>query len=177
MVSFFHTLYQMLECFSLIQTSMVLRIGATLFSIFTLTQISISKQLLYLLLPIVLILLDEVDNIFKLINPSKTQDCTKTFEYQQLDKWVDAFSYCLSVWVFSLDSLIGGFTLYRILGILLFSLTKSSTWLIVGFDFVKESMLYRYLFGDNLLYLPIAVILKIGFEYYFHTYVNKVSYI
>lgn len=132
----------------------------------------------YLILPILLIILDETDNIFTGFHKhnGKMNGCTKTFYYQYLDKICDSISYLLLFLFFKLDNLLLYFVLYRIIGVVLFYLTKNSKWLIFFFDFAKEFLLYLFIFGHNYAYLPFCVICKIVFEYYFHTIINKSHY-
>ena len=121
------------------------------------------QQYRYILLPIVLTLLDCIDG-FPLLN---RQHCFKEFEYQYRDKLCDVLSYVLVFALFKLDKTILFFILYRIIGVLLFTFTKNTIWLILFFDFVKEMMVYLYLF-DTYAYLPFFMLLKICFEYYWH---------
>ena len=109
-------------------------------------------------------------------NNGKMNNCTKTFYYQYLDKICDSVSYLLLFFFFKLDNLLLYFVLYRIVGVLLFYLTKNSIWLILFFDFVKEFLLYIFIFGENYIYLPFFVNCKIAFEYYFHNVTNKSHY-
>jgi len=125
-----------------------------------------------LVLPILLLLLDEADNIF--IRSNKT--CTKTFNYQIKDKITDVLSYLYAYTLFSLDVNVLYFTLYRLIGVILFYLTKSSIWLIVFFDFVKEYMVYTYFFENNYMYLVPCIFIKIIFECIWHLKVNTQSY-
>ena len=128
----------------------------------------------YLIAPIMLTVLDEADNIFTF--SCKRNQCTKTFYYQYLDKIFDSVSYLLLFLFFRLDNVVLYFILYRIVGVLLFSLTKNSMWLILFFDFVKEFLLYIFIFKNNYIYLPVFVLGKIAFEYYFHNVINKSQY-
>ena len=134
----------------------------------------IIKKYIYLILPIILTILDEIDNIFTVFY--KNNICTKTFHYQLQDKICDSISYLFLCLFFKFDGLLLFFILYRIIGILLFYSTKNSKWLIVYFDFVKEYLLYLFIFGKNYTFLPLFIISKIYFEYYYHTIHNHSSY-
>ncbi len=46
----------------------------------------------------------------------------------------------------------------------------------VFFDFVKEYLLYSFVFKNNYTYIPIIVICKIAYEIYFHSVINKLQY-
>jgi hypothetical protein len=167
-------------CSSPINNSMLVRIGLTLFSMFLLyTQknTNIIGNNLYILLPVLLSFLDTTDNLFtrSLKYKGSFNGCTKTFDYQSKDKIVDVLSYFLSFGLFG-DTNVLLLSIFRAIGIALFYFTKTSYWLIFFFDFVKEYMFYVYLFKDNFKYLPLAIIAKIVFEYYFHSFVNKQTY-
>jgi len=133
----------------------------------------------YLIAPVMLTVLDSADSIFNFSckrNQCTKNQCSKTFYYQYLDKICDSVSYLLLFLFFRLDNVVLYFILYRIVGVLLFSLTKNSVWLILFFDFVKEFLLYIFIFKNNYTYLPIFVLGKIAFEYYFHNVINKSQY-
>jgi hypothetical protein len=167
-------------CKDAINSSMIIRIILTIISIFLLSKYKISfiNNNLYLILPILLTILDETDNIntFNLKYKGKLNGCTKTFDYQIKDKYVDVFSYLYTNYILGLDATIYKLSIYRLIGVILFGLSGISTYLIIFFDFVKEYMLYKYVFGDINTYLPVVIILKIIFEYYFHSHVNKKQY-
>ncbi len=158
---------------------MFIRIILTIVSLYflSLSGVKIITQNIYIILPILLTLLDETDNIhtYSLKYKGKENGCTKTFDYQIKDKIVDVASYFYTYSLFG-DTNIFYLSIYRLFGVLLFYFTKASKWLILFFDFVKEYMIYIYLFKDNFTYLPFAVIGKIIFEYYFHSKHNKQEY-
>ena len=176
----------MTECEPLIKKGVVLRNMLTLLSLFVIYSYLHKKSIrkyLYLILPILLNLADNSDNFFLYSFkdfPRKKRECAKTFYYQHYDKISDALGY---VWVYLFllfflkhDSFLLFFVLYRIVGVILFSTTKNSKSLVVFFDFVKEYLLYLFLFGKNFKYLPFCITLKMCFEYYFHSVVNKSHY-
>jgi hypothetical protein len=160
-----------MNCHEAISNGMILRCVLTLtcflFIFFK------NPKYLWLILPIALTLLDLSDGVFNKYKTDflKEKNCLKTFEYQVVDKVVDSISYLLFLFL-KVDYTTLFFICYRILGVLLFYTTRSSVWLIVFFDFVKEHMLYMHLFGNNYAYLLIFVVLKIAFEYYLHTFIN-----
>lgn len=170
----------MIDCKDAINSSMIIRIILTIISIFLLSKNTISfvNNNLYLILPIILTILDETDNIntFNLKYKGKLNGCTKTFDYQIKDKYIDVFSYLYTNYIFGLDHTIYKLSIYRLIGVILFGISGLSKYLIIFFDFVKEYMLYKYIFADKYTYLPIFVIFKIIFEYYFHSTVNKKQY-
>lgn len=136
------------------------------------------NKFLYLLLPILLSILDGIDNIFICFynKDGKKTRCNKTYYYQYLDKISDIITYLIIFLLFGIDNIFIYIIFYRLLGIILFSFSKNSKWLILFFDFAKEYLLYLYVFGYNYIYLPFFIILKIIFEYFFHTIINSSNY-
>lgn len=122
---------------------------------------------LYLILPVLLTLLDLTDNAFKF--DGALTDCARGFDYQIKDKLVDLGSYLFSYGVLDLDPVILYLTVWRAVGVGLFYLTRVSAWLVLFFDFVKEYMLYRYVFGQDFSHIPLVLAVKVFFEYYLHT--------
>ena len=168
------------ECINAINSSMIIRIILTIVSLYflSLSNVKFITENIYIIIPILLFLLDIVDGInrYILIYKGKQNKCTKTFDYQIKDKIVDVASYFYTYYLFNEDNNILYLSIYRLIGVLLFSITKSSKWLIIFFDFVKEYMIYIFLFKYNFRYLLILIIAKIICEYYFHTIVNKTQY-
>jgi hypothetical protein len=169
-----------IQCSNPINNSMLIRIALSIISLYFLSVSNNNFIIrhIYLILPILLIILDLTDNIYTRSFKYKGNDngCTKTFNYQFKDKVVDVASYFYTYFLFPYDKNILYFSIYRLFGVILFYLTKSSKWLLLFFDFVKEYMVYIYLFKDNYKYLPFVVIAKIIFEYYFHSFINKREY-
>ena len=177
----------MTECEPLNRKGFVLRIVVTLVSLYViylyLHKKSIRKYL-YLILPMILTLTDHFDSFFlysfdKFI-PTKKRICTKTFYYQHYDKICDSLAY---VWTFlflffflKYDPFLLFFVLYRIVGVFVFNYTKNSQWLVLFFDFVKEYLLYLFVFGKNFKYLPFFITLKMMYEYFFHSIINPSHY-
>lgn len=168
------------KCSNPINNSMIIRIVLSIISLFllSLSNNTFIIKNLYIILPILLTVLDETDNIhtYSLKYKGKENGCTKTFDYQIKDKVVDVASYFYTFFLFNRDTNIFYLSIYRLIGVILFYFTKASYWLILFFDFVKEYMVYIYIFKDNYKYLPFAAIAKILFEYYFHSSVNKEKY-
>lgn len=135
---------------------------------------NIINKYFYLILPILLIILDAIDHIF--IFSYKNNNCSKTFYYQYLDKICDYISYILLFYFFKLDNILLYFVLYRMIGCILFYITKKNIWLIILFDFIKEYLVYIFLFKNNYIYLPFFIVCKIAFEYYLHNIINKPHY-
>jgi hypothetical protein len=166
------------DCNKLIDNNMYLRYVVTILSLYLISiniNNKIIKKYIYLILFLLLILLDYVDNIFKCFYKN-TDNCTKTFHYQLQDKICDSVSYLFLCLFFKFDGLLLFFILYRLIGILLFYFTKNSKWFILYFDFAKEYLLYLFIFGKNYTFLPLFILCKIYFEYYYHTIHNPSSY-
>lgn len=165
-----------MECKENIFNGMILRYVITIFSFYILflfrNNESINKNI-YLILPILLVILDGVDSIFTFY---KKNNCNQTFYYQYLDKICDSISYLLLFLFFKLENILLYLVLYRIIGVILFSITKNSIYLMLFFDFVKEYLFYSFVFKNNYIYLPLFVICKIAYEIYLHSVLNKLHY-
>ena len=135
-------------CDKYIYNGIVFRYIITIFSFYILLFYYHNSKYLYLILPILLTVLDETDNIFTGFHKSNgiMNGCTKTFNYQYLDKICDSVSYLLLFLFFKFDNLLLYFILYRIIGVIFFYFTKNSKWLILFFDFAKEFLLYTFIF-------------------------------
>jgi len=165
------------KCTYQIKNGAILRIIVTMIVFYIISKNKgnlFFAKYVYLILPILLIVLDKCDDTITI--PLNDTKCAKTFGYQSLDKIVDCFSYLLLLSVLDYDPLLIFFIFYRIIGVLLFLLTRKSYPLIIFFDFVKEYLLYRYIFGTNYSYICLFILFKIIFEFYFHTFYNKSSY-
>jgi len=147
---------------------------------------SFIKKYIYLILPIILMALDIVDGRFIKLFINKSNNvkhlrCTGLFNYQDSDKICDSFSYLLAyiflTIYFKIDNILLFLILYRIIGVILFSITKNSVWLILFFDFIKEYFIYLFIFSNNYMYIPLFVLGKIVFEYYWHAIKNNDEYL
>jgi hypothetical protein len=146
------------------------------------------KKYIFLILPIALTIIDKVDElgiqsalILQYLNIDKNKTyvkCATHFYYQHLDKICDSISYILTFLFLSIyfkpDIILLCFIIYRIIGVVLFCLTRNSSWLVPFFDFIKEYLLYIFIFNKNYSYMPIFIFFKICFEFVFHTiYLNS----
>jgi hypothetical protein len=179
------------KCISIIKNGIINRYIVTIIAFIILSIIYKNKfiiKYIYLILPILLTLLDEVDSIDKIftrfnnyISGKKYFSCYHLFYYQYLDKICDAFSYILSYLFlcvfFKPDNILFLFIVYRIVGVILFYTTKNSIWLTVFFDFVKEYYIYLFIFTNNYVYIPLFILFKICFEYYWHKIHNNSNYL
>lgn len=153
----------------------VIRIILTLiFFIFLkkLEKIPIIAKYLYLLLFVGLTFLDimdisylvNVNNIFNL--PKLLEKSNTNNKYYQIpDKIIDILSYIILILIFYVDNNLIFLVLYRFIGVLLYYKTNDKKFLVIFFDFVKEYLLYLFVFGNNFSYLYIFVVAKIIFEY------------
>ncbi len=147
-------------------------------SISFLTRFILITLLYYLnindLLKVILIILtDNIDCVlFKYFN---NKNC-KNFSYQISDKILDLYSYFLIYKFLNLNTIYLYIILYRLIGVLLFSLSAQSIYLVVFPDIFKEVLLYNYIFGELNYGIIIVIILKIMFEYYWHSVKNPISY-
>ena len=96
--------------------------------------------------------------------------CTDLYYYQISDKVMDLIVYIIIYFGLHNDEIFGGLIIWRFMGILLFSQTKNRRWLIPFFDFIREYLVYKFIFGKNLTYLPFFILAKVGYVYYEHVY-------
>jgi len=161
-------------CKKTIGLGVILRILLTIIT-FWIIKRYLNSPYLYIVLPIAFTILDITDNTIPFLIYKRK--CTnKQFEYQIMDKINDIASYLLAWWWFTLDRTFLVFCLWRVLGVICFSLTKQSFYLIPMVDLMKEYLVYRYFFPTGFHWLPLVIIAKIGFEAYFHTQINPSSY-
>ena len=92
--------------------------------------------------------------------------------YQINDKIIDTFTYLLLISLFPSDNILKFFVLYRLIGVLLYLKTKNNYSLVIFFDFIKEYLLYLFIFGHNYIYLTLFLILKIILEFYLYSQKN-----
>jgi len=150
-------------CNEYINNGMILRCIVTIFVIHLIKDV----KHLYLILPIVLTILDEVDNVWTVLY--KNNKCTKTLNYQVKDKIVDAVSYIGAYYFLGLNNpLLLFFIIARTIGAILYTFTGNPFYLVIFADFVKEYMLYIFLIGNDKIYVLPCIILKIIFEYKYH---------
>lgn len=140
----------------------------------------LNQSYLLAVLPIVLTLLDLTDNTFEYsytVNKGiQRKKCSKLFQYQLTDKINDWVSYLLAWYVFKLDHVFLYFVLWRGIGVVAFGLTKSAIPLVVFPDLMKEYLVFKYFFAGSNSLLPGVIVLKMCYEGWFHTRVNKSSY-
>ena len=136
------------------------------------------QKYLYLLIFIGLLVLDSIDTFYLLnINNVHNFDIIlhklyKIKYYQINDKVIDTFTYLLLISLFPSDNILKFFVLYRLIGVLLYLKTKNNYSLVIFFDFIKEYLLYLFIFGHNYIYLTLFLILKIILEFYLYSQKN-----
>lgn len=149
----------MLNFSSPIQQGLTIRVILTLGVIPFLLKIDIDPKIT---LWFALMILDRLDmTVSKLIDPNAS---SHTYEYQIGDKIVDTLSYWYVYALYPFDSVYLYLLIYRTIGVILFSITRNITWVIVMFDAVKEMLIYRYLFEENNTYIPLMIIGVVIFE-------------
>jgi hypothetical protein len=149
-------------CANLVEKGIIMRYIVTIVGFILLNK----NKYIYLFLPILLTLFDGVDNMFTIFY--KNNLCTKLYTYQKSDKLYDVLSYLSMLLFFELDNNVRYLIMYRLIGCSIFISTRDRYWLILFFDFVKEYLLYLFIFGNNFLYLPLFIFFKMCFEYYYH---------
>jgi hypothetical protein len=152
-----------MECNTYINNGMFLRATLTVFTLYLLKD----KKHLFIILPIVLIILDGVDNAWTFFYKKNT--CADTLNYRVKDKIVDIVTYIAAYCILDLrNPLLLFFIGARAIGVVMYTLTYNPVFLVVFTDFVKEHMLYTYVFGNNTTYLLPCVLLKMVYEYMHH---------
>ena len=184
------------KCNKLVTYGFILRYTLTVLSLLYLYTFSnkFIKKYIFLILPFLIEFLDNIDifpaKIYSELqkygyvkNMDHTKDsaeCIYHFYYQSMDKICDSISYILAFLFlsiyFKVDVILLFFIMYRIIGVVLFYITKDSSWLILFFDFIKEYILYLFIFNKNYVYIPIFIFLKISFEIYWHKFKNNKDY-
>jgi hypothetical protein len=134
----------------------VARIIATLILLLFIRQYTFNTNLF---LPLVLSFLDSIDSAY-------TQNYG-TFAYKMRDKIADSFSYLFVCALFPVDVEFVWAVMYRMLGVLIFGVTRNVNWLIVAPDLAKEMLLYRSVYPD-LSAFPVVILGKIVYEVYHH---------
>ena len=164
-----------ITCNHLIDRGIQIRYATTLITILLLSvyKPSLSKYILYIV-PLLLLLLDSVDAVTTINYKfnGKYNGCKELHKYQIADKICDVISYILILFIID-DPILVYLVIYRMLGVIIFGITKNGKSLIIFFDFVKEYLIYKAIFGDTYTYIYPLIIGKICFEYYFHTIHNK----
>ena len=172
-----------INCSEVLNENMIVRVFLFFLFLLILFKYSDNKiihKYLLVILIVSLFISDIVDTTFpNFIAPlftnekSKYKSCNYTNFYIIKDKIADLASYILVFLIFfKTDYLLLSFILYRGVGIVLYLLTNNTNWFILFFDFIKEYLLYNYLFKTN-KYIFIFIILKIIYEYFNYSIFNS----
>jgi hypothetical protein len=175
-----------INCSEILNENMIVRVFSFFLFLLILFKYSNNKVIHKYLLVILIVSLfvsDIADTTFpNFINSlftngkSKYKSCNYTNFYVIKDKIADLASYILVFLIFfRTDYLLLSFILYRAVGIVLYLLTNNTNWFILFFDFIKEYLLYNYLFKTN-KYIIIFIIIKITYEYFHYSIFNVIAY-
>jgi hypothetical protein len=134
----------------------VVRILVTLIFLLAISKYTLNFNLV---LPIALTALDGIDSAF-VSNYS-------SFSYKIRDKIADSLSYLFVYMLFPVDKEFLWAVMYRVVGVLLFGVTRNVNWLIAAPDLAKEMLLYRSVYPD-LSGFPVIIVAKMLFEAYHH---------
>ncbi len=147
---------------------------------------------------VLLLCMDFIDSLYIKYNTNKKWigcDICKSWRYQFIDKWLDLFGYYLVYLILEETHIIYKlyknieeenniielllYTIYyRLIGVIFFSITKKSYYLVIFADLFKEFLIYNIIMRNQPYkegYL-IIFILKIIFEYFWHQNYNKKIY-
>ena len=163
------------ECEARVRLGLILRSLVTLIIFSYLKFFNKHDKNLLLLIVVKILLLDAVDSLpslfYKGSKDTCWNPCTRYPYYQKWDKLIDLASYILILVALNYDVYLFILIVWRIIGVILFSKSENRNWLIPFFDFIKEYLIYIFLFGkNNFKYIWVFFLGKIGFEYYFHRY-------
>ena len=164
-----------INCSKILNENMIVRVFSFflfLLVIFKYSNNKVIHKYLLLILIVSLFVSDKSDTIFPNFfaplftnEKPKYNSCLHTDIYTIKDKIADLASYILVFLIFfKNDYLLLAFILYRVVGIILYLITNNTAWFIPFFDFIKEYLLYSYLFKTN-KYIFVFIILKIIYEY------------
>lgn len=115
----------------------------------------------YLILPFFLTYLDMIEqDICRIEGPY----ATRTFSYQVREKLGDVVSYLLIYSIVPVDRDVIAYILFRLIGVLLFGMTRNDRWLIVFPDMFKEYLLYHLIFRGEMSGFSLLIPVKMVFE-------------
>jgi hypothetical protein len=172
-----------INCSKILNENMIVRVFLFFLFLLILFKYSDNKiihKYLLLILVVGLFISDKSDTFFPIFfdplftnEKPKYNNCLYTDFYTIKDKIADLASYVLVFLIFfKNDYLLLVFILYRAVGIILYLLTSNTIWFIPFFDFIKEYLLYNYLFKTN-KYIFVFIILKIIYEYFNYSIINS----
>jgi len=167
------------SCYNSIDRGANVRIYATLVSFIVLANYMsypVVNKYSKLIIVILLFVLDLVDGIHVIYNDTLLQsmECFTINKYHKKDKIIDTLSYLYVYLLFDLDNIALYFILFRLLGVIIYNFTNNKIYIIIFFDFIKEYILYRFIFGDNNKYLYWCIFAKILYEISHHFLYDKI---
>ena len=121
-----------------------------------------------LFLPLSLIILDGIDSYYV----RNVKNNYRTFAYKIRDKIADSISYLFVFMLFPVGIEFLWVIMYRILGVILFGLTRQYQWLVIAPDLAKELLAYKVIYKQDLSVFPFVVGLKVVYEIHHHTIVD-----
>lgn len=163
------------ECEAKIRLGLFLRCLVTLIVLGYLKFFNKHDKNLLALIVVKILLLDTIDSLpslfYKGTKDTCWNPCTRYPYYQKWDKIIDLVTYILFFIEFNYDIYLFILIVWRAIGVVLFIRSENRNWLIPFFDFIKEYLIFIFLFGkNNFKYIWIIFLGKIGFEYYLHRY-------
>ena len=119
----------------------------------------------YLILPFFLTALDGIDST---ISIKAGPQALHTFSYKIRDKMADAISYLFAFVIFRIDKEFLYYLMFRVVGIILFGMTRDVKWLVIFPDLLKEYLLYHEVYNGEMSGFPVLIPVKMVFEQYRH---------
>lgn len=149
------------------------RMAVTLISMYVLKDLNgTHRAFLYAMLPFLLAGLDGVDSEYM----GDLNTSTRSFDYKIRDKTADVLSYYLSYKIFFPDDkVLLGLILFRAIGVFLFGSWKRIEFLVLFPDLIKEYLLYKAFYGENITAFPVIVPAKILYESWMHLTHNPMN--
>lgn len=159
------------ECLLRLRVGVATRLFVTLGLIYVVRKYYSHSKYLLLILFFKALAIDTTDTLFAFFYKGIStcwNDCPRSLLYDVIDNSLHLITYYLIYQMLHHNSTVGFFIGLRILGFILFYPTQNRKWMIPFFNFIKEYLLYEYIFGKNLTYFPIVMIGKIAVDYYLH---------
>jgi hypothetical protein len=160
-----------LQCTETVKFGQKLRIVTTLLLFSIVKYLKFDSKKLFIIIPILLFLFDEIDSEY--LKLKNTKKCVSTLFYQKYDKIIDLLSYIFVLYLFGLDNIFSVFCIFRAFGTILFLLSGKSYFLMMTPDLMKEYLIYRYYFPTENKYLIYLIIYKFIFEVFWHAFINR----
>ena len=130
----------------------------------TLVYMSLAKRfngLNYLLLPFFFTYLNTIKYDISVIDGPYA---TRTFSYKIRDRLADVISYMITFTLFPRDTFYLYCVTLRLIGVLLFGMTRDDRWLIVFPDVAGEYLMYHFIYNGDMSGFPIVFPVKMVYE-------------